>query len=107
MTMVPLIRFRADVNVKCMHGTMVFWLQNDAGYTRWSPTDSRVDALLEAFRPGRDKPYTTAAVPPVAPHPTAGGSSSSSIGGSAGASGAALGGAGELKVGGETTQHSI
>lgn len=47
-----------------MHGTMVFWLQNDAGFSRWGPTDSRVDALLEAFRPGRDKPYTTAAVPP-------------------------------------------
>ena len=64
--------FRTDVNVKCNHGTMVFWLQNDAGYNSWSPTDSRVDALLEAFRPGRDKPYTTAAVPPPQPiHPTA------------------------------------
>lgn len=60
-----------------MHGTMVFWLQNDAGYTRWSPTDSRVDAVLEAFRPGRDKPYTTAAVPPpvMPPACSSGGSS--------------------------------
>lgn len=61
--------FRSDVNVKCTNGTMVWWLQNDAGYNSWGPTDSRVDAVLEAFRPGRDKPYTTAAVPP--PHPAA------------------------------------
>lgn len=50
---------------------MVWWLQNDAGYASWSPTDSRVDAVLEAFRPGRDKPYTTAAVPPPPAHAVA------------------------------------
>lgn len=34
---------------------MVVWLQNNVGFTRWGPTESRVDALLEAFRPVRDK----------------------------------------------------
>lgn len=34
---------------------MVFWLQNNAGYARWNPTDIRVDALMEAFRPGRER----------------------------------------------------
>ena len=34
---------------------MVVWLQNNAGFTRWGPTENRVDALLEAFRPGRER----------------------------------------------------
>lgn len=34
---------------------MVVWLQNNEGYSRWGPTESRVEALLEAFRPVRDK----------------------------------------------------
>ncbi|XP_055383752.1 mRNA (2'-O-methyladenosine-N(6)-)-methyltransferase isoform X2 [Condylostylus longicornis] len=46
---------KADVNVKCMHGTLVIWLQNNAGYARWGPTEARVDALREAFRPARDR----------------------------------------------------
>lgn len=41
--------------MKCVHGTMVVWLQNNAGQQRWGPTENRVDALLEAFRPVRDK----------------------------------------------------
>ncbi len=41
--------------MKCIHGTMVVWLQNNSGFTRWGPTESRVDALLEAFRPVREK----------------------------------------------------
>lgn len=41
--------------MKCVHGTMVVWLQNNTGFARWGPTDVRVDALLEAFRPIRDK----------------------------------------------------
>ncbi|XP_055691338.1 mRNA (2'-O-methyladenosine-N(6)-)-methyltransferase [Lutzomyia longipalpis] len=46
---------KSKVNVKSVHGTMVFWLQNNAGFSRWNPTDSRVEALLEAFRPGRER----------------------------------------------------
>lgn len=34
---------------------MVVWLQNNEGFSRWGPTESRVEALLEAFRPVRDK----------------------------------------------------
>merc|ERR1719411_1791949 len=46
---------KTDVNVKSAHGTMIVWLQNDAGYQRWGPTEERVEALLEAFRPGRER----------------------------------------------------
>lgn len=38
-----------------MHGTVVVWLQNNAGYARWGPNENRVEALREAFRPARDK----------------------------------------------------
>lgn len=34
---------------------MVVWLQNHEGFSRWGPTENRVEALLEAFRPVRDK----------------------------------------------------
>ena len=47
--------FRSEVNVKSIHGTMVVWLQNNAGFARWAPTENRVEALLEAFRPGRER----------------------------------------------------
>ncbi|XP_055613614.1 mRNA (2'-O-methyladenosine-N(6)-)-methyltransferase [Uranotaenia lowii] len=46
---------KSDVNFKSIHGTMVVWLQNNAGFQRWGPTETRVDALLEAFRPGRER----------------------------------------------------
>lgn len=46
---------KPEVSVKSVHGTMVVWLQNDAGYQRWGPTEERVDALLEGFRPGRER----------------------------------------------------
>uniref|UniRef100_A0A1Q3EZD0 Putative host cell transcription factor hcfc1 n=1 Tax=Culex tarsalis TaxID=7177 RepID=A0A1Q3EZD0_CULTA len=46
---------KSDVNFKSIHGTMVVWLQNNAGFQRWGPTEARVDALLEAFRPGRER----------------------------------------------------
>ena len=34
---------------------MVVWLQNHAGFTRWAPTDARVEAFLESYRPGRER----------------------------------------------------
>ena len=63
---------KSEVSVKSVHGTMVVWLQNDAGYQRWGPTEvghrpfqrnmftlvfpqDRVEALLEGFRPGRER----------------------------------------------------
>ncbi|XP_053669875.1 mRNA (2'-O-methyladenosine-N(6)-)-methyltransferase [Anopheles nili] len=58
---------KSEVNFKSVVGTMVVWLQNAAGFARWAPTESRVDALLEAFRPGRerdrDKAATATSVP--------------------------------------------
>ncbi|KAJ9577230.1 hypothetical protein L9F63_006204, partial [Diploptera punctata] len=46
---------KSELNVRSAHGTLVVWLQNNAGYQRWGPTDERVEALLEAFRPGRER----------------------------------------------------
>lgn len=43
------------MNVRSSHGTVVIWLQNNAGYQRWGPTEDRVELLLEAFRPGRER----------------------------------------------------
>lgn len=53
-----------EVNIKSSHGTVIVWLQNDAGFQHWGPTDERVEPLFEAFRPGRPSP-----VPPPAPAP--------------------------------------
>lgn len=30
-------------------------MQNEPGNQKWGPTDERVDALLEAYRPGRER----------------------------------------------------
>lgn len=58
-------------------GTVVVWLQNAAGFARWGPTDERVEALLDAWRP-RAKlrsppppaaPATPSAAAPPHPHP--------------------------------------
>ncbi|XP_046385814.1 mRNA (2'-O-methyladenosine-N(6)-)-methyltransferase [Ischnura elegans] len=46
---------RSELGVRSTHGTLVVWLQNEAGYQRWGPTEDRVDALVEAFRPGRER----------------------------------------------------
>ncbi|GLH02986.1 Phosphorylated CTD-interacting factor 1 [Gryllus bimaculatus] len=46
---------KSDLNIKSAHGTLVVWLQNNAGYQRWGPNEERVEALLEAFRPGRER----------------------------------------------------
>lgn len=41
--------------MRAAHGTVIVWLQNEAGFQKWGPTDERVDALLEAYRPGRER----------------------------------------------------
>lgn len=46
---------RGEVNIRAAHGTLVVWLQNAAGTARWGPTEERVEALLEAWRPGRER----------------------------------------------------
>nr|XP_040234550.2 mRNA (2'-O-methyladenosine-N(6)-)-methyltransferase [Anopheles coluzzii] len=85
---------KSEVNFKSIVGTMVVWLQNAAGYARWAPTEARVDALLEAFRPGRerdrDKAIATSTVPV---QPSCSATASSPEPGTAGNSGS---GAGDL-----------
>lgn len=34
---------------------MIVWLQNDAGFQRWGPTEEKLEALFESFRPGRER----------------------------------------------------
>lgn len=46
---------KSEIYMKNVHGTMVVWLQNENGQNRWGPSESRVEALLEAFRPVREK----------------------------------------------------
>ncbi|XP_018023571.1 mRNA (2'-O-methyladenosine-N(6)-)-methyltransferase isoform X2 [Hyalella azteca] len=46
---------KSEVVLKSTHGTVAVWLQNDAGNSRWAPTQDRIDALLEAYRPGRER----------------------------------------------------
>lgn len=46
---------RSEVNQRSIHGTQVLFLQNDTGFARWGPTSERIDALVEAFKPGKDK----------------------------------------------------
>lgn len=63
---------------------MVVWLQNNAGFQRWGPTEARVDALLEAFRPGRererDKVVPVSSGAGTTPAVGAGGSTPASVG---------------------------
>ena len=37
------IYFRSDIAVRSVNATMIVWLQNDAGYQRWGPTEERVE----------------------------------------------------------------
>merc|ERR1719220_2187758 len=46
---------KSEVNVRSVNGTIIVWLQNDAGFQRWGPTEDRVEQLLESFRPGRER----------------------------------------------------
>lgn len=46
---------KTEVNIRSVNATVVVWLQNDAGYQRWGPTEDRVEQLLESFRPGRER----------------------------------------------------
>ncbi len=37
--------------MKSIHGTLVVFLQNDAGYVKWGPTPERIKELMLAYRP--------------------------------------------------------
>lgn len=45
----------ADVYNKSQYNTLIYFLQNDAGFLKWGPTPERVDELVESFKIGRDK----------------------------------------------------
>lgn len=49
------VKQRSEINVRSSHGTIIIWLQNNAGFKKWGPNDKNVEALLEAFRPGRER----------------------------------------------------
>ena len=38
-----------DVSIKAGHGTLVVFLQNDAGFARWAPTPERIKELKLSF----------------------------------------------------------
>ena len=38
-----------EVYFKAVHGTLIFFLQNDAAYDKWGPTQNRLRKLLHAF----------------------------------------------------------
>ncbi|XP_014213980.1 phosphorylated CTD-interacting factor 1 [Copidosoma floridanum] len=46
---------KGEVNIRAIYGTLIVWMQNPAGFARWGPTEERVEALLEAWRPGRER----------------------------------------------------
>lgn len=45
-----------EVNVKAAHGTLVVFLQNEAGHQKWGPTPERVKELRLAFMPRDPSP---------------------------------------------------
>lgn len=47
--------FRTEVNIRSPTSTLIVWLQNNSGYQKWSPSEDKIEALLEAFRPGRER----------------------------------------------------
>lgn len=68
--------YRNEVYFRWGGGTVVVWLQNAAGFARWGPSDERVEALLDAWRP-RPKlrssptpPANAASAEPEPPAPT-------------------------------------
>ncbi|PRD25732.1 UNVERIFIED_CONTAM: Phosphorylated CTD-interacting factor 1 [Trichonephila clavipes] len=67
---------KSEICQRSIHGTQVFFLQNDSGYARWGPTPERIDALLEAFKLGKDKDREQN-LTPVTPTPHQGPSTTS------------------------------
>lgn len=47
---------------KAVHNTTVLFLQNNAGFSKWEPSQERLHELLTAYKhSGRAQPATTAA----------------------------------------------
>lgn len=60
----------SELLLKSSHPTLVVFLQNDAGFLRWGPTPDRVDAFLEAYRPGKEAPKDQKELTLLSPPPT-------------------------------------
>ncbi|XP_033626518.1 mRNA (2'-O-methyladenosine-N(6)-)-methyltransferase-like [Asterias rubens] len=50
-----------EVYYRAVHGTAIFFLQNDAGYKLWPPTDEKIKSLMEAYQPEQTTPPTPSA----------------------------------------------
>ena len=88
--------------MRSVNGTMIVWLQNDAGYQRWGPTEDKVEQLLESFRPGRERERDKAQL--LSPtHP------SSSSGGNINTTGGSISGTSSsiITTSGNTSSQSI
>jgi len=48
------------MNIKALHGTVIIFLQNDAGFAKWGPTPERVKELLLAYIPRESPALITA-----------------------------------------------
>jgi len=46
---------KSEVCIRSTNATVVFWLQNDSGFEEYKPTEQKVDSLIEAYRPGRER----------------------------------------------------
>lgn len=46
---------RTEIYHKSVHGTLIFFLQNDPGFEKWGPTAERLLELLNAFRPSSQR----------------------------------------------------
>ncbi|XP_034020297.1 mRNA (2'-O-methyladenosine-N(6)-)-methyltransferase-like [Thalassophryne amazonica] len=65
---------REEMYYKAVHGTAVLFLQNDAGFTKWSPTPERLAELTAAYRPTSARPSSVSSAGPA--HAAAGDSTS-------------------------------
>ncbi|XP_014672513.1 PREDICTED: phosphorylated CTD-interacting factor 1-like [Priapulus caudatus] len=43
---------RTEMYQRSAHATFAVFLQNDAGFAKWEPTEERVQALVNAYKPG-------------------------------------------------------
>ena len=46
---------QVEVMAKSQYNTLIYFLQNDAGFLKWGPTPERVEELVESFKIGSDK----------------------------------------------------
>ncbi|XP_035634429.1 mRNA (2'-O-methyladenosine-N(6)-)-methyltransferase-like isoform X1 [Oncorhynchus keta] len=59
---------KEEMYYKAVHGTVIIFLQNDAGFTKWEPTPERIQELLAAYQVSQRKfgspvPSSTSSAP--------------------------------------------